>query len=47
MRTAANVRDALKILDEWKPDVLVSDIGMPDIDGYEFMRKVRARKPER
>jgi CheY-like chemotaxis protein len=23
------------------PDVLVSDIGMPDIDGYELLRRVR------
>jgi CheY-like chemotaxis protein len=29
------------------PDVLVSDIGMPVEDGYMFIRKVRARAPER
>ena len=27
--------------------MLVSDIGMPDVDGYELMRRVRAREPER
>jgi CheY-like chemotaxis protein len=47
VKSADNVRAALKILDQWKPDVLVSDIGMPGEDGYQFMRKVRARKPER
>src|SRR5436190_1683954 len=47
VRSANNVRAALKILDQWKPDVLISDIGMPGVDGYAFMRKVRARKPER
>jgi CheY-like chemotaxis protein/two-component sensor histidine kinase len=47
VRSAENVRAALKILDQWKPDVIVSDIGMPGIDGYEFMKKVRARKPAR
>lgn len=31
-----------EVLDEWRPDVLVSDIGMPFEDGYELMRKVRA-----
>jgi CheY-like chemotaxis protein len=25
-----------------KPDVIVSDIGMPEIDGYAFIRKVRS-----
>ena len=47
VRSANNVRAALKILDQWKPDVLISDIGMPGVDGYAFMRKVRARKAER
>jgi CheY-like chemotaxis protein len=26
----------------WKPDVLISDIGMPDEDGYALLRRVRA-----
>jgi diguanylate cyclase len=40
--TAAGVMEALALLDTEKPDVIVSDIGMPDIDGYDFMRQVRA-----
>lgn len=47
VRVAATVGAALNILDEWRADVLVSDIGMPNEDGYEFIRKVRARKPKR
>jgi CheY-like chemotaxis protein len=43
VRTSASTAEALKTLDEWLPDVLVSDIGMPVEDGYELMRKVRVR----
>jgi CheY-like chemotaxis protein len=46
VRTAASARDALAVMEEWRPDVLVADIGMPDVDGYEFMRQVRARSPQ-
>ncbi|MGH8865609.1 MAG: ATP-binding response regulator, partial [Burkholderiales bacterium] len=47
MRGCATAAEALRMLDEWQPDVLVSDIGMPGEDGYDLMRKVRAREPER
>jgi signal transduction histidine kinase/CheY-like chemotaxis protein len=40
--TAASAREALPLIETVKPDVLVSDIGMPEIDGYEFLRRVRA-----
>jgi hypothetical protein len=33
-------------MDEWRPQVLVVDIGMPDVDGYEFIRRVRARSAQ-
>jgi PAS domain S-box-containing protein len=46
-KSCASVSEALHTLDEWEPDVLVSDIGMPVEDGYELMKKVRAREPER
>jgi PAS domain S-box-containing protein len=46
VKVCASAAEALRTLDEWRPDVLVSDIGMPREDGYEFMKKVRARKPE-
>jgi CheY-like chemotaxis protein len=32
----------LATLKEWKPDVLLSDIGMPGEDGYELIRQVRS-----
>jgi CheY-like chemotaxis protein len=47
VRTAATVRSALDVLDQWKPHVLVSDIGMPDEDGYDLIRTVRALEPDK
>ena len=43
-RTAAasSVREALQILTDFKPDVLVSDIAMPGEDGLTLIRRVRA-----
>lgn len=46
VRVAASAAEALLILDEFKPDVLVCDIGMPEVDGYTLMRQVRAMSPE-
>jgi signal transduction histidine kinase len=45
--TAASSADALDLLQRSRPDVLISDIGMPDEDGYELIRKVRALPPDR
>jgi PAS domain S-box-containing protein len=41
--TAGSAAEALAALDRARMDVLVSDIGMPDEDGYALIRKVRAR----
>ncbi|NJR59070.1 MAG: response regulator [Cyanobacteria bacterium CRU_2_1] len=38
---ATSVRDALATLNMSKPDLLVSDIGMPDEDGYMLIRQIR------
>jgi signal transduction histidine kinase len=46
VRAVAAAVEALSLLDDWIPDVVVSDIGMPGVDGYEFMRMVRLRPPE-
>ena len=35
--------EALKTLDDWRPDVLISDIGMPNGDGYDLIREIRQR----
>ena len=42
VRAAGSVEDALRLLAEERPDVLVSDIGMPGEDGYALIRQVRA-----
>jgi two-component system CheB/CheR fusion protein len=46
VRACTNAVDALRMIEAWKPKVIVSDIGMPGEDGYELMRKVRALTPE-
>ena len=39
--TAASAAEALQEIERRKPDVLVSDLGMPEQDGYELIRQVR------
>ncbi|HEX8353955.1 MAG TPA: response regulator [Pyrinomonadaceae bacterium] len=39
--TARTADEALRALGEWSPEVLLSDVGLPGMDGYEFIRKVR------
>jgi PAS domain S-box-containing protein len=39
--TAASADAALELLQTWRPHVLLSDIGMPDGDGYELIQRVR------
>ncbi len=46
VRTASTVAEAILLLEEVKPDVIVSDIGMPDRDGYDLMQLVRSLPPE-
>jgi len=41
VRAAADAREALGMLETEPFDVLISDIGMPDADGYELIRRVR------
>jgi CheY-like chemotaxis protein len=42
VRTAGRASDAIEILSEWRPDVLLTDIAMPGEDGYALIRRVRA-----
>jgi len=43
VRSAGSASQALQMLDHWKPDVLISDIAMPEEDGYVLIRRIRQR----
>ncbi|MBD2503102.1 PAS domain S-box protein [Anabaena azotica] len=42
----SSAQEALEALSQSLPDVLVSDIGMPEVDGYMLMRQIRERSPQ-
>lgn len=44
VETAANAEEALLIWEGMQPDLIVSDIGMPGMDGYAFIAEVRQRE---
>jgi PAS domain S-box-containing protein len=44
---SSSAAEALKALEQHKPDILISDLGMPDEDGYSLITKIRALPAER
>lgn len=44
--TVASAVDVLAVLPSRKPDILISDIGMPQVDGYSLIQQVRALPAE-
>ncbi len=46
VEVADSAMAARQILARWKPDVLISDIGMPGEDGYALIKFVRALHPD-
>jgi CheY-like chemotaxis protein len=45
--TSQSAAEALVALEEHKPDILISDLGMPDEDGYSLISKIRALPEDR
>ncbi len=45
--TAATGAEGLELLEQECPHVVLADIGMPGMDGYEFVKQVRGLQPER
>lgn len=44
-RTATSAAEALQITATFDPQLLISDIGMPEVDGYELLRTIRTKIP--
>lgn len=42
VRVAGDGLEGLRLALEWRPEVIISDIGLPILDGWEVGRKVRA-----
>ncbi|MBD0386860.1 MAG: PAS domain S-box protein [Nostoc sp. C3-bin3] len=42
----ASAMEALRIMPQFQPNLLLSDVGMPEVDGYMLMRQIRAMSPE-
>ncbi len=46
VKTCGSAREAVELVRTWRPDALISDIAMPDEDGYSLIRKIRALPAE-
>lgn len=46
VKTCGSVAEALAVMEEYEPDILVSDIGMPEEDGYALIKRIRERETE-
>jgi two-component system, chemotaxis family, CheB/CheR fusion protein len=44
VRTAFNGRTAIEIAGEFSPDIIILDIGLPDIGGYEVLNRLKQFK---
>ncbi len=46
IREASNGREALRLAEELPPDLILMDVRMPEIDGIEATRRIKARRPQ-
>ena len=44
IREASGGREALEIMEEWMPDLLILDLLMPEVDGFSVLRALRANR---
>lgn len=44
---AASAQEALDVVGKQQPQILISDIGLPDMDGYELIRRIRDQEQQR
>lgn len=47
VKVAASANEAISTIGEWRPEVIVSDISMPEVDGYAFIRQLRETENHR
>ncbi|MGC8736278.1 MAG: sigma-54-dependent transcriptional regulator [Dissulfurimicrobium sp.] len=46
VKTAESGREALDVMEEFSPNIVITDLKMPDMNGIELMRKVKEKRPE-
>jgi signal transduction histidine kinase len=44
VRVARNGNEALRMLEEIKPEIIITDVMMPDVDGFELCRKIKRKE---
>jgi two-component system KDP operon response regulator KdpE len=45
VRTASDGDEALEVMRDWQPDLIITDLAMPNMTGLELCRRVRAKLP--
>ncbi len=46
VKVAYGSREALRVATEFRPDVLVCDLGLPEMNGYELAKQLKEHLPE-